>query len=120
MDNESQIWVAVGSLEARAEACRRWKVSHPGGRVVVSPDLHPGQIGPWVVTLNGRWPTLILTNNPLVLNELPGNRIWVAGLHDGQILVRTLNDTPGYHERASVYLNGELWLTFYPELEGIV
>lgn len=78
--------------------------------------LHPARIDEVIQllrTLSQRTQIVMTTHSPMVVNALEGDEVSVVtrSVTTGTRVVR-LCDTPDYEERAKVFHNGELWVTY--------
>jgi predicted ATPase len=77
--------------------------------------LHPARIREVVDVLrevSKSMQVVMATHSPLVINELAGDEVSVITRDDQGTHANLLSRTPRYEERASVYKNGEIWLSY--------
>jgi len=77
--------------------------------------LHPARIADVMQSLRDLSKTtqvIMTTHSPLVINELQGHEVTLLTRGDGGSRATLLSETHNYEERARVYSNGELWLSY--------
>jgi predicted ATPase len=77
--------------------------------------LHPARIAELVSVLREVSKTtqvVMATHSPLVINELEANEVSVITRDDDGTHATLLSETSNYQDRASVYKNGEIWLSY--------
>lgn len=78
--------------------------------------IYPAHVAAWVLARRAEasthGPILLITHNPLVINELAPDEVTLVTTHVGELRITPFAQTKHFNSRSDVYALGELWLNF--------